>query len=89
MSNVLFADSGHRICVKCPLIIYNNSIISISESFSCIKLALKIRQDKTIKNFYQNKGMSALSTMSSIIFTVIEYSVILLDNNYEYIEKFS
>src|SRR5215211_2105523 len=54
MSNDLFVDNGHRGYVKCSLTLYNNLIISISESFSCIKLVLKIRQDKTIKNFYQN-----------------------------------
>ena len=73
---ILFAYSGHRIYVKCSLILFSNSIISIFESFPCVKSVFKIKQIIKIKNFYWNRGMSTLSTMSSIIFTVIQYSFI-------------
>jgi len=77
MSNDLFVDNGHRVYVKCSLTLYNNSIISIFDSFSCIKSMLKIEQYRNIRNFYRSEGMSTLSSVSSIILIVIQISFIL------------
>lgn len=56
VSKYYLVDSGQGSLTKCSPIVYNNYLLGIIKSFSCVKLVLKIEQFNKIKKFYRCRG---------------------------------